>query len=154
MKIYLAGPCDSEHRSLMKSMEKLVKENFQDAEIYCPFNLKIENAWDYSQSIWAQKVFAADIQALIECNLMIMISFGRESSAGVNWEQGFAWANAKKIFVLQVTDQPTSLMTYCGCYNFYNTGNNINSIKSAIRFIAQNWQSTNLQKSECETVLT
>ena len=152
MKIYLAGPCDSENRSLMVNIKKCVINNFNsNDEVYCPWELKIENAWDLTQEQWATEVFNKDIEAIYNCDIMIMISCGRKSTAGVNWEQGFAYALGKKIFVLQITDQPTSLMTYCGCTNFYNTQE---ELESAIKFIAQNWERNNLYKHSCKTVLT
>lgn len=119
MKIYLAGPCDSQHRSIMMSVAKVLRDlNF---EVYCPFELKIENAWDYSQEEWARKVFDADIQALNNCDIMIMISTGRDSTAGTNWEQGYMFANFKPVYVIQINDNPTSLMTFCGCNYFIST---------------------------------
>ena len=90
-------------------------------DVYCPFELKIENAWDYPQEEWAHKVFNADIQALNNCDAMIMISLGRESTAGTNWEQGYMYANFKLVYVIQINNNPTSLMTFCGCNYFINT---------------------------------
>ena len=119
MKIYLAGPCDSEHRSTMVSVAKTLRD--LGIDVYCPFELKIENAWDYPQEEWAHKVFNADIQALNNCDAMIMISLGRESTAGTNWEQGYMYANFKLVYVIQINNNPTSLMTFCGCNYFINT---------------------------------
>lgn len=122
MKIYLAGPCDTDHRTIMiKVAEWLRAHNY---EIYCPWELKIENAWDYQQEEWAQKVFEADIAAIKDCDYMISISFGRISSVGTAWEQGYAMGINKPVAVLQVDDTNTSLMTYCGCTLFENVSLN------------------------------
>ena len=121
MKIYLAGPCDSENRSMMVSIVKELRNYDNSIEVYCPFELKIENAWDYSQEEWAQMVFDKDIEAINNCDAMIMISLGRISSAGTNWEQGYAYALGKKTVIVQYTEDKTSLMTYCGCTKFINT---------------------------------
>ena len=118
-KIYLAGPCDSEHRTMMVQVAKTIREN--GYEVYCPFELKIENAWDMSQEAWSKKVFDKDIEAINNCDYIIMISLGRISTAGTNWEQGYAYALNKPIYVFQITNEPTSLMTYCGCTHFVNT---------------------------------
>lgn len=157
MKIYLAGSCSSDNRTLMVNVKKMIINAFGlNVELYCPFELKIENAWSYSAEIWSQKVFDADIAALKAADLIILISHGRESSAGVNFENGVAWALGKKIFTLQVTDKPTSLMTYCGCTNFYNVTQNIDEINQAIKFIAKNWNENegHIFKHSCQTVLT
>ena len=149
MKIYLAGPCDSENRSLMVAAAKLLRK--YKLEVYCPFELKIENAWDYPQEEWAQKVFEADVKAINECDCMLYISRGRMSSAGSNWEQGYAYALKKRIVVLQIEDAPTSLMTFCGCDLFFNI-DDINELPLVIKIIEDD-DYDNYIKS-CSTILT
>jgi nucleoside 2-deoxyribosyltransferase len=117
-KIYLAGSCATEQRTDMMKIAKLLRTC--DFEVYCPFELKIPDAWDMSQEAWAQKVFDADIKAIDECDIFFMVSPGRESTAGTNWEQGYAYAKGKRVIVAQYTDKPTSLMTYCGADEFFN----------------------------------
>ena len=119
MKIYLAGPCDTDHRTIMVNVARRLRG--WNREVYCPWELKIENAWDMPQEEWAVKVFNEDIKAINECDVVVMISIGRESTAGTNWEQGYAYALGKRIYVIQITDKPTSLMTYCGCTDFVNS---------------------------------
>lgn len=119
MKIYLAGPCDSEHRTLMVKAATFLRGNI--LEVYCPWELKIDNAWDYTQEDWSQLVFDADVKAIDESDAVIMISVGRESTAGTNWEQGYAYAKGKPVYVIQITDKATSLMTFCGCTWFFNS---------------------------------
>lgn len=156
MNIYLAGPCSSEHRTLMVNVKKYIEEfiNKETDTVYCPFELKIENAWDLTQEEWSREVFVRDCKAMEDCDFAILISFGRESSAGTNWEQGYLYAQGKKIFVLQVTDKSTSLMTYVGCFNFYNVNETPQELKSAIKFIIQNWNRPHIHKGACRTVLT
>lgn len=117
--IYLAGSCSSENRTLMVNIANILRND--GYTVYCPFELKIENAWDYSQEVWSQKVFDADKAAIDACDLFLLVSPGRIGSAGMNWEQGYAYAKGKKVVVIQYTDAPTSLMTYCGCTSFINT---------------------------------
>lgn len=119
MKIYLAGSCSVDQRDTMKGIAKVLRD--KEFEVYCPFELKIENAWDYPQEVWAQKVFDADKAAIDECDMFIMITPGRQSTAGTNWEQGYAFAKKKIILVFQLTQDDTSLMTFCGCDKFFNT---------------------------------
>lgn len=119
MKIYLGGSCAPEHRTMMHNIAEELRAN--DEDVYCPFELKIPNAWDYTQEEWASKVFAADMHELDNCDIFLMISSGRESTAGTNFEQGYAYALDKYIIVLQYTDAPTSLMTYMGAVIFKNS---------------------------------
>lgn len=150
MRIYLAGPCDSDNRTMMQSVASVLRE--MGLDVYCPFELKIPNAWDYSQEDWAQLVFDADVKALSTCDRMLMVSLGRISSAGTNWEQGYAYAMGIPVCVLQVTDQPTSLMTFCGCDYFTNC------TKEELPKIAytaiMHYQLLAKADPHCETVLT
>lgn len=152
MKVYLAGPCDSENRTLMVSIAKQLRD--MSYEVYCPFELKIENAWDMSQEKWAQKVFDADITAINNCDAMIMISRGRMSSAGTNFENGYMFALNKPIYVIQITDSPTSLMTFCGCSYFLNS--NLNDLNNNIKWILNRIYNNDIinYKKECKTILT
>lgn len=149
MKIYLAGPCDSNNREMMKTIGNLLSENF---EVYKPWELKIENAWDMSQEEWARKVFIADIDAINNCDAMILISFGRDSTAGTNWEQGYAYALNKQIIVLQVTDAPTSLMTFYGCNYFINSDKQ--NLENDIKLVKEWIENPTCWNPHCDTILT
>lgn len=163
-KVYLAGPCSSEHRTLMKSIADYLRcdslkcfdgskaNNEQPFDVYCPFELNIKNAWDMSQEEWAKKVFAHDVTAINNCDYFVMISFGRISSAGTNWEQGYAYAIGKPVFVFQVTDAPTSLMTYCGCTSFVNA--NVKDIDELKEAIYKHLKDEVHSESPCKTLLT
>ena len=153
MKIYLAGPCDTENRYNMVQIAKAFRE-YGGYEVYCPWELKIENAWDYPQEEWAQMVFDKDVEAIDNCDVMILISLGRISSAGTNWEQGYAYAKGKKVIVFQITDTPTSLMTYCGCKYFLNTSKDklTQDLYWVIQRIIGNY--IDYYTDECRTVLT
>ena len=148
--IYLAGSCDTENRSMMVSIAKYLRQN--NVEVYCPWELKIENAWDYSQEDWAKLVFEADISAINKAEAVIMISVGRHSTAGTNWEQGYAYAKNIPVHVIQVTDATTSLMTYWGCNSFITHDKNYGPIKSELNWILDHIREENHTK--CRTVLT
>ena len=154
MKIYLAGPCDSENRSMLVSIAKELRNYDSSIEVYCPFELKIENAWDYSQEEWAQIVFDKDVEAINNCDAMIMISLGRISSAGTNFENGYMFALNKPIYIIQITDSPTSLMTFCGCSYFLNS--NLNNLNNNIKWILNRIYNNDIinYKKECQTILT
>lgn len=118
MKLYLAGSCGSDQRTLMMRIAKALRE--KGFEVHCPFELSIPNAWDMSQELWASEVFRSDIHAINSCDAMISISVGRNSTAGTNWEQGYAYGIHKPCHVIQITDAQTSLMTFWGCDTFHN----------------------------------
>lgn len=151
-QIYLGGPCDSEHRTLMVRAAEALRNMGHD--VYCPFELKIENSWDYSQEDWAQLVFEADISAMNHCDYAIVISLGRISSAGTNWECGYLYAKGIPVYIFQVTDTPTSLMTFCGADYFISTTevDLVNELEVFVPLIEN--QTINSYKKECVTVLT
>lgn len=150
MKIYLAGPCDTENRTMMVSISKFLRNN--NIEVYCPWELKIENAWDMPQEKWAQKVFEADIKSIQDCDYMLSISIGRISSAGTAWEQGYATGINKPVAVIQVNEKnPTSLMTYCGC-NLFTSVKNMQEFWSELQWVIDHMPMT--WRGKCKTVLT
>lgn len=154
MKIYLAGPCDTENRTIMAQIAGWLRRE-PSFEVYCPWELKIENAWSMTQENWGAKVFWEDIEAINNCDIFLMISLGRHSTAGTNWEQGYAFAKQKVVYVVQITDEPTSLMTFCGCTHFWNITKETfyKNIKNITEIILD---PTLLiyQYKECKTVLT
>lgn len=151
MKIYLAGPCDTENRTKMVQIAKHLRKNGH--EVYCPFELKIENAWDYSQEDWARKVFLSDIREIEKSEAIIVISLGRISSAGTNWEQGYAHALKIPTYVIQITDTPTSLMTYWGCDGFLNC-TNFSEIENLVDHVCQLAEEQSHYHIGCKTILT
>ena len=146
--IYLAGSCSSEQRTMMQKIASKLREN-ERFEVYCPFELKIPNAWDMRQEDWAYNVFEKDIEAIDKCDIFLMITPGRASSAGTNWEQGYAYAKDKYIIVVQYTNDNTSLMTYSSADIFLNSSENliIDNVMRALKL-------GNVQKGKCYTTLT
>lgn len=160
MKIYLAGPCDTENRYNMVQIAKVFRE-YGQYEVYCPWELKIENAWDMPQEDWARAVFEADIKAIQECDTFVMITPGRESTAGTNWENGYAYALNKHIVTIQITDKSTSLMTYASASEFFNSS--LTDCLKTVKKIIDCWERWGLYSIAlngingnymCKTVLT
>ncbi len=147
IKVYLAGSCSSENRTMMKEIASFLRD--LEYDVYCPFELKIENAWDMSQEEWARKVFEKDIEAIDACDVFLMITPGRHSTAGTNWEQGYAYAKKKRISVIQYTNDNTSLMTYSSANCFINTDET--DIFKAVDIAIQKWTR---EDWPCATTLT
>jgi len=157
MKFYLAGSISPENRTLMVRLAQLLRRN-KDYKVYCPWELKIANAWDMDQDTWAQKVFIADYNAIVDCDIFILITPGRESTSGSNFEEGLAYGLNKRIVVFQITDQPTSLMTYCAASNFYNClrENIMDKFKAFLTELEYDMPAGlfNDDKGYCKTILT
>ena len=114
MKIYLSSTLNPDKRSNMKTAVEILRS--KHFEVYDPSEHIIEHAWDYPNNEWGLMVFQADIQAIQECDYVVMLSYGRNSTAGANWESGYAFGLGKKIVVVEMTDEPMSLLVANGRY--------------------------------------
>lgn len=116
-KVYLAAPFgepNSEKRSnAIKAKSILVDKGF---DVYAPWEYKVPNDWDYPNSEWGLMVFVNDIKAIDSCDLLVMLSYGRKSTAGTNWEAGYAFGTKKKVIVVEMTNEVMSLMVANGRY--------------------------------------
>ena len=156
--IYLAISCGSEHRTLATKIARTLSVINEENFVYCPWTLKIPNAWDMSQEQWARKVFEADIKAINEADVVLCVTFGREkTSAGTMWENGYAYGINKPVWVIQIGEESTSLMNYCGCTHFINCAT-IDDLPEILVFFDNNWKIWNGVGCEttarCKTILT
>lgn len=151
-RIYLAGSCGKGQRAMMESIADFIRH--LGYNVYCPFELKIPYAWDMSQEEWSRKVFDADIEAIKSSDIVFMISVGRESTAGTNWEQGYAFGIGKPVYVCQITDKDTSLMTYWGCHKFNFAKTDSLDWQNKIKSLLNDNAFTSARPVECETILT
>ena len=116
MKIYLAS-------SFFSTEEVVIYRNvindLRNAghKVYVPQEHTIENAWDLSNKDWAEQVYLNDIEAIRECEMVMILNFGMYSDSGTAWEAGYAYAMGKKtIQVLCGGNNATySLMMMNGC---------------------------------------
>lgn len=115
MKIYLAGPIKKQ-RQIMKEMTNYLRE--QNHEVYLPSEHKIENEWNISNQEWGKKVFDNNIEAINNCDLMIVASFDNtEHHDGNRFESGYAYSIGKKILLVHFEQKEISLMIANGCYS-------------------------------------
>ena len=76
----------------------------QGHEVHVPLEHKIPNAWDLPNYVWGQKVFNMDVENIKYSNVMICLSYGRISSAGTNWEAGYAFGMDIPVIVVEMED--------------------------------------------------
>ena len=113
--IYLAAPfgeLNSDKRENAENARRILRDLGFD--VHCPWETKIPNAWDYPNEEWGAMVFASDVDAINRCDVVVMLSYGRESTAGTNWEAGYAFGIGKKVIVVEMTDNVMSLMVANG----------------------------------------
>lgn len=116
MKIYLAAPLSQDKRNDMSKAVQILREH-KEFEVYAPVEHTIPNAWDYPNNEWGLMVFTEDIQAIQNCDFVVLLSYGRNSTAGANWEAGYAFGIGKMVIVVEMLkDEVMSLMVANGRY--------------------------------------
>lgn len=115
-KIYLASPFFNE-AELGVYKETIHRLRSAGYKVHVPQEHEIKNAWDYSNKDWARKVFEMDVDAIHECDVVMVLNFGMYSDSGTAWEAGFAAALGKDVIqVLCGGENATySLMMIGGC---------------------------------------
>ena len=118
MKIYLAGPI-KKHRATLEEMASIMRKD--NHEVYLPSEHKIENAWNLPNDIWGKMVFDNDIEALNNCDMVVVASYDNsEHHGGSRWESGYAYGIGKKIVVVHFEQDDVSLMIANGCFSNIN----------------------------------
>lgn len=102
-RIYIASPFFKENNreNALKATE-ILRQRGQ--EVYLPLEHKIINAWDYPNYQWGKMVFDNDVKAINNCDIVVVLSYGRESTAGTNWEAGYAWGIGKNVIVVEMPE--------------------------------------------------
>jgi len=117
MRIYLAAPFGepiSEKRTNAVRAQTILETAGFD--VYCPWKSIIPHAWDYPNDEWGLMVFTNDVSAINNADIVVMLSYGRESTAGTNWEAGYAFGIGKKVIVVEMTGKVMSVMVSNGRY--------------------------------------
>ena len=116
-KIYLAasfGAVGSEKRKYAGTAATILKDKGFD--VFCPWDYIVPHAWDYPNDEWGQMVFMNDVHAMDNADIVVVLSYGRDSTAGTNWEAGYAFGIGKHVILVEMTDSIMSLMVANGRY--------------------------------------
>lgn len=124
MNIYIAAAFNGKtaedtatKRENCRILKEILKCKCGNAYIYAPWELRFPNAWDYTNPEWGMMVFAADLAHLEAADIIVSLNYGRlDPTAGTAWECGYAFAKEKKIIMVEMSDDPMSLMCSNGCY--------------------------------------
>lgn len=117
MRAYIAAPF-GEKNSNKRTKALIAAETMMDKgyDVFMPWEYQIPHAWDYPNTEWGQMVFMNDLKAIDGADIVIVLSYGRESTAGTNWEAGYAFGTGKTVIVVEMTDEVMSLMVSNGMY--------------------------------------
>ena len=89
-KIYLASPFfNEEENAWVENAEKILRDRGFD--VYSPREHEIREG---NIQKWAQFNFNADVNAIRDCDCVVMLYHGNYSDSGTAWECGYAYAMA------------------------------------------------------------
>ena len=116
MKVYLASPFfNDEENNVYQNVINILR-NQENIDLFVPKEHTIPNAWDLSNRVWAENVFAVDILGIQKADVVVVINHGMYSDSGTAWECGYAYALGKKVVNVCVSyDKDFSLMMLNGC---------------------------------------
>lgn len=116
-KVYLAAPVVT--GADVKGQVDTVCDRLRkwDAlQVYRPGEHKVPNEWGIPQSVWGQCVFTMDVNAIDECDWVVVCDFGYNcTSIGTAWECGYAFAKGKKILVITMPEVSRTSLMIEGC---------------------------------------
>jgi len=116
MKVYLASPFfNNEEKNVYKNVIDILRSQ-EDIDLFVPQEHTIPNAWDLSNRVWAENVFAVDLLALQKAEVVVVLNHGMYSDSGTAWECGYAYALGKKVINVCIggDDKAFSLMMLNG----------------------------------------
>lgn len=112
MKIYLASPFFNDEENLyVKMAEDILRA--RGFEVYSPRENEIREG---NIQKWAQFNFNADVNAIKNCDVMVMLYHGNYSDSGTAWECGYAYANGIPVVCVHVESKSnhiSNLMVHC-----------------------------------------
>ena len=115
MKLYIAASLEEQKRPFMYDAVQRLRD--LGHTVYAPIEHIIEHSWEWPNNEWGLQVFRNDVNAIKDCDYVIVLSWGRlDTSSGTTWEQGFAYGIGKKVILVEMNDSIQSLMVANGRY--------------------------------------
>lgn len=110
-KVYLAGPFfTKEERRIVEEAANYFR-TYHDFEVFVPMEHKIPNGEALPNHTWARKVFWQDVEAINNCDMVVVLEDRLTGDTGTAWECGYAFGIGKEIRVYKVQpDGVKSLM--------------------------------------------
>ena len=105
MKVYLASPFFNEKEKKIYNLVISSIRRQEGIDLFVPQEHTIPNGWDMPNYLWAENVFAVDLLALQQSDVVVVINYGLYSDSGTAWECGYAYATGKKIIHILANDE-------------------------------------------------
>lgn len=103
MDIYLASPFfNEEENAWVENAEKILRNRGFD--VFSPRENEVRDTDAVGTPKWARDTFCRDVQAILDCDCIVMLYHGNYSDSGTAWECGFAYAYSIPVICVQIGD--------------------------------------------------
>jgi nucleoside 2-deoxyribosyltransferase len=96
-KIYLASPFFNEEEIEIYNEVIGLLRSEKNVDVFVPREHEIPSGWEMTNYKWAEAVFALDLIALQQADIVVALNFGMYSDSGTAWECGYAYGTGKKV---------------------------------------------------------
>lgn len=99
MRYYLTSPSlDIEEKETIRKLSNRLRLAGHD--VYIPMEHEVENEWNLTETEWARKKFADDMEAIRKCDEVICVYYGLYNDNTTAWECGFACGVNKTVNIV------------------------------------------------------
>lgn len=103
MKIYLASPFFTDEETLIvATVENILRK--RGLEVFSPREHEVRTGAEVGTPEWSAAIWEADVDAILESDIVVMLYHGNYSDSGTAWEAGFAYARDIPTVVVQLGD--------------------------------------------------
>ncbi len=112
MKIYLASPFFTDEETLVvATVENILRR--RGYEVFSPREHEVRSGVKVGTPKWSKEMFLMDVNAILDCDVMVMLYHGNYSDSGTAWEAGFAYGSCTPTVVVQLGDL-SNIMVHSG----------------------------------------
>lgn len=119
-RLYIASPFfePKERAAAIKTCEHFRSLGHS---VILPLEHKFPDAYNMPNDEWGKAVFDYDIESIQSADFIVCLSYGRNSTAGTNWEAGYAYGIGKPVLVVEMPGvNLMSLMLVNGSHAVFN----------------------------------
>ena len=113
MKIYLASPFFNDNENLFVFLAECILRD-RGFGVFSPRENEVREGAEVGTPTWAYETFNRDVEAIDNCDAVVMLYHGNYSDSGTAWECGYAFATNKPVIAVHIWEEEISnLMVHC-----------------------------------------
>ena len=112
INIYFAAPIvgvSDEFKEKINNVKEILQSSVR-LSVYDPkeYGNGATNKWGHNLDEWCRVIFELDAAAIKRCDWIVVCDFGRYGTSGTAWECGYAFGLRKKVFVVEMDEDPST----------------------------------------------